>query len=160
MAFKDVLLPLSSYPEATSSEAMERAIHFAAVLGARISALTFEIEIPKVGNALANKLLDVPGMIAAERMKNVTNVQTLTSAFETMATNRGVPHEQIIESCPTSQLATIVTEHARVHDVTIIPIGQGADLQQYIAECVIFGSGRPTIVFPEVSKRARNCQVN
>jgi nucleotide-binding universal stress UspA family protein len=46
-----------------------------------------------------------------------------------------------------------VTEHARMHDVTMIPIGEQADLQQYVAECVIFGSGRPTIVFPELSKR-------
>lgn len=153
MAFKDVLLPLSSYPEATPVAAIEQAVGLAGALGARISALTFKIEIPNVRNLLANKLLDVPGMIAAERQKSVANVQALISAFESMATKRGAPHEQIIESCPTGQLAAIVTEHARMHDVTMIPIGEQADLQQYIAECVIFGSGRPTIVFPEVSKR-------
>jgi nucleotide-binding universal stress UspA family protein len=153
MAFKDALLPLSSYPEATPVAAIEQAVGLAGALGARISALTFKIEIPNVGNVLANALLDVPGMIAAERQKSVANAQALISAFESMATKRGVPHEQIIESCPTSQLAAIVTEHARMHDVTMIPIGEQADLQQYVAEYVIFGSGRPTIVFPEVLKR-------
>ncbi|MDZ4736059.1 MAG: universal stress protein [Rhodospirillaceae bacterium] len=153
MAFKDVLLPLSSYPEATPVPAIEQAVGLAGVLGAHISALTCKIEIPNVVNVLANKLLDVPGMIAAERQKSMANAQALISAFKGVATKRGVPHEQIIESCPTSLLAAIVTEHARMHDVTMIPAGGQADLQQYVAECVIFGSGRPTIVFPEVSKR-------
>lgn len=153
MAFKDVLLQLSSYPEPTPVAAIEQAVSFAGALGAHISALTFKIEIPNVGNVLANKLLDVPGMVAAERQKSAVNAQTLVSAFESAATKRGVPHEVIIESCRTSQLAATVTEHARMHDLTMIPIGEQADLQQYVAECVIFGSGRPTIVFPEMSKR-------
>ncbi len=33
------------------------------------------------------------------------------------------------------------------------PVGEQTDLQRYIAESVIFGSGRPAIVYPEVSKR-------
>lgn len=55
----------------------------------------------------------------------------------------------------TSLLPGIVTEHARLRDVTIIPIGGQNDLQQYIAESVIFGSGRPTIVLPEFPKNNR-----
>lgn len=153
MAIKDVLLQLSSYPEPTPVAAIEQAVGLAEVLGAHISALTFKIEIPSTSNVLANALLDIPGMIAAERQKSVANAQDLISVFESMATQRGVAHDQIVGSCPTSQLAAIVTEHARMHDVTMIPIGEQA-LQQYVAESVIFGSGRPTIVFPEVPKVA------
>jgi nucleotide-binding universal stress UspA family protein len=72
-----------------------------------------------------------------------------------MAAKRGVAHESIIESCTTSQLSTVVTEHARLHDLAIIPIGEQAPLQHYVAECVVFGSGRPTIVVPEEPKRGR-----
>jgi nucleotide-binding universal stress UspA family protein len=39
-----------------------------------------------------------------------------------------------------------------MHDITMIPIGEHVTLQQYVAESVIFGSGRPTIVLPEVAK--------
>ncbi len=154
MAFKDALLQLSSYPEPTSAAAIEQAVVFAGALGARISAITFKIEIPNAGNVLANTLLDIPGMVAAERQKSAANAQVLISAFESMATKRGVPHEHIVKSCTTSQLAAIVTEHARIHDITMIPIDEQATLQQYVAESVIFGSGRPTIVLPEVPKRA------
>jgi len=153
MAFKDVLLPLSSYPEPTPVTAIEQAVGFAGALGARISALAFQIEIPSVGNVLANSVLNVSGMIATERHKSAANVQALIAAFEDMATKRGVAHEHTVESRPTSQLAAIVAEHARMHDVTLIPISEQTDLQRYIAESVIFGSGRPAIVYPDVSKR-------
>ena len=152
MAFKDVLLQLSSYPEPTPIAAVEQAIGFAQALGAHLSALTCKIEIPSTSNVLANSLLDIQGMVAAERQKSVTNAQALMGVFESMATKHGIAHDQIVGSCPTSQLAAIVTEHARMHDITMVPIGAQADLQQYVAECVIFGSGRPTIVFPEVPK--------
>jgi len=154
MAFKDALLQMSSYPDSTPAAAIEQAVSFAEALGARITALTFKIEIPSTSNMLANTLLDIPGMIAAERQKSGANAQKLINMFDSMATKRGVPHERIIESCPTSQLAAAVTEHARMHDITMIPIGEQAALQKYVAESVIFGSGRPTIVFPEVPKRS------
>ncbi len=151
MAFRDALLQLSSYPDPTPATAIEQAVDFAAALGAHISTLTLKIEIPSVGNPLANMLLDLPGMVAAERQKSAANAQAVMSAFESAAAKRRVPHEQIIESCTSSQLAAIVTEHSRMHDVTMIPIGEHATLQQYVAESVIFGSGRPTVVLPEAA---------
>ena len=159
MAFKDVLLQLSSYPEPTPAAAIEQAVGFAGALGAHISALTFKIEMPSTSNVLANALLDIPGMIAGERQKSAANTQNLISVFERVATQRGVAHDQIVGSCPSSQLASIVTEHARMHDVAMIPIGEQA-LQQYVAECVIFGSGRPTIIFPEVPKRSNSVSLD
>jgi nucleotide-binding universal stress UspA family protein len=155
MAFKDALLHLSSYPEPTPAASIEQAVLFAESLGARISALTFKIEIPNAGNVLANALIDIPGMVAAERQRSAANVQAVLSVFENMATKRGVPHERIIESCTTAQLAGIATEHARLHDITMIPIGEQSTLQHYVAECVVFDSGRPTLVLPEEPKRRR-----
>jgi nucleotide-binding universal stress UspA family protein len=155
MTFKDALLQLSSYPEPTSSASVEQAVLLAEALGTRISALTFRVEIPNASNLLANALLDIPGMVAAERQKSAANVDALLGSFESMAAKRGVPHEQIVESCTTAQLATIVTEHARLHDITMIPIGEQSTLQQYVAESVVFGSGRPTLVLPDEPKRRR-----
>ena len=55
MAFNDVMLQLSSYPEPTPVAAVEQAVDFAAALGARISALTFKIEIPKPATCLRTR---------------------------------------------------------------------------------------------------------
>lgn len=153
MAIRDVQLQLCSYPTPTSVAAIEQAMDLAAALGARISALTFKIELPTTSNMLANTLLEIPSMIAAERQKSAANAQTLVSMFESIALKRGVAHEQFIETCPASQMGAILTEHARMHDLTMIPIGEQATVQQYVAESVIFGSGRPVIIFPEAPKR-------
>lgn len=153
MAIRDVQLQLCSYPTPTSVAAIEQAMDLAAALGARISALTFKIELPTTSNMLANTLLEIPSMIAAERQKSAANAQTLVSMFESIALKRGVAHEQFIETCPTSQMGAILTEHARMRDLTMIPIGEQATVQQYVAESVIFGSGRPVIIFPEAPKR-------
>jgi nucleotide-binding universal stress UspA family protein len=156
MAYKDVLIQLSSYPERTPTPPIEQAILFAKTFGARASALAFEIEIPKVGNVLANALLDLPGMVAAERQKSAANAHALIAEFESIAARHGVvSHESVIEHCSTSHLAAIATEHARVRDLTMIPIGKEAALQHYVAECIVFGSGRPAIVLPEEPKLQR-----
>lgn len=150
MAFKDVLLQLSSYPEATPAKAIDQAVRIAENLGAHISALALEIEMPNAGNALANAMLDIKGMIAAERRKSSANARQLIKTFDDIATQRGVAHDHIPGACQSSQLAAIVTAQARMHDITIIPVGDQPQ-QLYVAESVIFGSGRPTMILPEAS---------
>ena len=46
MAYKDLLLALASYPEPTPVAAIDQAVGIAGLLGARISAVTFELQIP------------------------------------------------------------------------------------------------------------------
>lgn len=46
MVFKDLLLALTSYPMPTPTSAIDQAIAFAELVGARISAVTFEMELP------------------------------------------------------------------------------------------------------------------
>lgn len=153
MGFKDVLLQMNSYPDPTPNAVIEQAIDFARMHRAHLTGLTFKIELPRVGNALANMLLDLPGMIAAEEKKSIDNVRSIVGHFSSIATNRDVAHAHVIESCANSQLGAVVTEHARMHDVTILPVGERLVDQHYVAECVIFGSGRPTLILPEVSQR-------
>ncbi|MDP2800795.1 MAG: universal stress protein [Phreatobacter sp.] len=148
MAFKDLLFPLNSYPEATPVAAIEGAVGIAAALDASIAALAVHIELPHVGNVLAKSLLDLPGMIAAEREKSEAGAKATIAVFEAAASRRGVAHDHVVESCPSSQLATLVTELARMRDMTVIPVGEESGLQHHVVESVIFGSGRPTLVFP------------
>ena len=48
----------------------------------------------------------------------------------------------------TAEVPEIVTEYARLQDLTMIPIDTAEKFQPYIAETVIFGSGRPVLIFP------------
>ena len=90
MALKDLLLQLSSYPEPTPLEPIGQAVSFAELLGARLSALTFEIDIHVPSNPLAVTVLDIPAMIAAEESKSANNAKDLVNAFSAAAEKQGV----------------------------------------------------------------------
>jgi len=153
MAFKELLLHLSSYPEATPMSGLEQALELAEVLGARISALTFEVDFYIPTNTLANAVAGIPAMFAEDRAKSRDNVRDLINAFEVEATKRALVHRHVIERGLIAQIPIIVTEYSRLHDLTLFPWDELPGMQRNIAESVIFGSGRPVLVFPATRRR-------
>lgn len=53
--------------------------------------------------------------------------------------------------CPAAELGGLVAQHARLHDLTLVPLPTGPGLQQEIAESVAFASGGPVLVAPHVA---------
>ena len=153
MAYKDLLLALASYPEPTPVAAIDQAVGIAGLLGARISAVTFELQIPKPVSFYTDAFLDISGMISEAQQKSLANAQGLVSAFETAASRHSVFQEYLVERCLPGEAADILVEHARLRDLTLIPVRDGDSVEQWYAETVIFGSGRPTLVLPEASRR-------
>ena len=155
MAFKDVLLALKTYPEPTAISAVESAVILADALGARISAIACEVHIQAPGwiGAIADALLDVPAMVAAEIRKSADNARDLLAAFESAAQRTGILQDRIVETCLPSQVPDLLVEYARLRDLTIVPISESDSVDQWNAESVIFGSGRPTVVMPETARR-------
>ncbi len=45
----------------------------------------------------------------------------------------------------------LLVDYARLHDLTIVPVPESYD--QWYAEAVIFGSGRPTLILPRARGR-------
>lgn len=152
MAYRDLLLQLTGYPEPTPSAAIEQAVSLAAKLGARLTALTFEIELHVPANPFARALLDLPGMVAAERDKSILNARELAAAVERLAGRHGVSASTVIERSAAGNVPNAVTEHARLHDLTIVAVDAAGAYQQYVAESVIFGSGRPVLLVPAAPK--------
>jgi nucleotide-binding universal stress UspA family protein len=156
MAFKDILLALTSYPDPTPGGAVDQAVAFAGLLDARISAVAFEVEVQVPGrHFLADMLANIPSLIAAERDKSSKNAHDLLSAFERTATRRGVFQEKILERCKTYQVAELLTGYARTRDLTIVPLREGDGTEHWSAESIIFGSGRPTVILPQASEHGR-----
>ena len=89
MAVKDILLVLTTYPEPTPVSAVSEAIDFAAAIGARISAIACEVKIRVPGNILANALLDIPGMVAAEAKKSATNAEVASGGVSGLRREAG-----------------------------------------------------------------------
>jgi hypothetical protein len=154
MEVKDILLALTTYPEATPVTAVDEAVAFAAAVGARISAIACEVRIQAPGNVLAGALLDVAALVAAEAKKSATNAKTLLTAFQDAAEKRGVFQDRILERCLTSEAPGVLVEYARLRDLTIVPVPVGDYFDQWYAEAIIFGSGHPTLILPHTRNRA------
>ncbi len=154
MPFKDVLLALTTYPELTPTSAVDDAVSLSVALGARISAIACEVTIPVPGSVLSHAVLNVPAMVSAEVKKSAVNAKSLLAAFQDSAEKSGVFQEQILEQCLTSEVPDVFIDYARLRDLTMIPIPEGNHVQQWYAESIIFGSGRPTIILPQARKGA------
>jgi hypothetical protein len=139
MAFMDVLLSLTSYPEPTPVFAVEDAVSVAAVLGAHIAALSCEINVELPGHFISGSMVGLPGIIAGEAVKSRRNAQDLVAAFEAAGAKAGVSRESILQKCKSFEVPDLLVEYARLRDLTIMPVPDSYD--QWYAEAVIFGSG-------------------
>jgi nucleotide-binding universal stress UspA family protein len=160
MAFKDVLVALTTYPQATPVSAVDDAVSFAAALGTRISALACEVKIPVPGSILSHAVLDVPAMIGAEAKKSAINAEKLLVSFQDAAEKSGVYQERILETCLTSEVASMLVDYARLRDLTIVPLAEGDHIGRWYAESIIFGSGRPTMILPATRKGTDDFALN
>lgn len=152
MSFNDILVTLTSYPEPTPVPSVEDAVSVAAALGAHIAALSCEINVELPGHFISGSMVGLPGIIAGEAAKSRRNAQGLISAFETAAAKAGVSRESILQKCKSFEVPDLLVEYARLHDLTIVPVPESYD--QWYAEAVIFGSGKPTLILPQ-SPRSR-----
>ena len=134
MAFKDILLALTTYPDPTPVSAVDEPIAFAVAVGARISAIACEINFRVPPNILGGALLDVPAMAAAEANKSSTTAEKLLVAFQDAAEKRGVFRDRILDRCLTSEVPDVLVEYARLRDLTVVPVPEGDLLQHAYAE--------------------------
>ena len=145
MAYNDILVALTSYPEPTPVSVVEDAVSVAAALGAHIAALSCEMHVQVPGHFISGSVVGLPGVIAGEAGKSRKNAQDLLAAFEAAAAKSGVSHESILQKCKSFEVPDLLVEYARLRDLTIMP----ASNDRWYAEAVIFGSGKPTLILPE-----------
>ncbi len=146
MAFKDILVALTSYPEPSPVSIVDDAVSIAAVFGAHLAALSCETRVEVPGHFLSGSFTNIPGIIAGEGAKSRKNAQDLLAAFDKAAERAGVPREAILQKCTSTEFPNLLVDYARLRDLTIMPVPESND-QRY-AEVVIFGSGKPTLVLP------------
>jgi nucleotide-binding universal stress UspA family protein len=153
MAFRDLLLALTTYPEPTAASVLDDAVAVSAALGARISAIACQVKIEVPGSVLSHAVGNIPAMIGAEAKKSAINAEKLLAAFEDGAQRSGVFQERILETCLTSEVPGVLIDYARLRDLTIVPVPERDHIGSWYAEAVIFGSGLPTMILPEARKR-------
>ena len=150
MAFRDILVALTSYPEPTPLSVVEDAVSVASLLGAHIAALSCEMHVQVPGHFMSGAAVGLPGIIAGEAGKSRRNAQDLLEAFEAAAAKAGISCESVLEKCRTFEAPELLVEYARLRDLTIMPESN----DRAYAEAVMFGSGRPTLILPQKRSRA------
>jgi nucleotide-binding universal stress UspA family protein len=151
MAYKDILLTLTSYPDPTPASVTEDAVAIAATFGAHLAAIACEVHVEIPGRFLSGSMANIPGIIAGEVEKSRNSAKAMLAAFDNAANKAGILHESYLEKCPTFAVPDLLVDHARLRDLTIVPAPENYD--QWYAEAVIFGSGRPTLVLPETARK-------
>src|SRR3546814_19432287 len=117
MTVRDILLQANTHPEPTPEWSIDRVRELAARLGARVSLGVCQVHIPRVSNWLANKLLNIDGMIAGENKKSAVNADALMDTFKARVTADQLG-ETFVINCPGKMTHWQLAGRARTHDPT------------------------------------------
>jgi len=149
MTVRDILLQANSHPEPTPDWAIEYVAGLAATLGAKASLGLCQVSIPQVSSWLANKMLKADSLIAGENNKSAANGEALAGRFAAT-----VPAQQLGEvlviDCPGMVTHWQLAVQSRAHDLTIVPV-YGHSETVAMAEGLVFESGRPVLILPELA---------
>jgi nucleotide-binding universal stress UspA family protein len=146
MPIRDLLLQLSSYPEPTPRWALDAAASVADLFDARLSGALCHVHIPKISNYLADKLVHANEAIAAENAKSDRNARALLAEFASAISSERRGDEILIE-CRSMVTPRELAARARAYDLTILP-KYGHPETDFIAEGLVFDSGRPVLLLP------------
>jgi len=144
-------LPLVTYADPNSESAVANAVAVSKFLNADLHVLALEPDIPKVSNALSNLVLNLPEKIQeAERRCAQIGLSLLDAATKQGADEALTVHTSARKANPIL-FSDVGAQSARYHDVTLM--GWAADNPgvRTLAEGILFGSGRPTVLMSETT---------
>lgn len=142
-----VLQPIITYPDPSPSASVARALEMAATLDAHVTALVLEVDIPPIGNPVADLLLDLQKEAAAAERLSIKTGERAANDIKSVCHRLSIP--LLVETLKSLRPhGDLVAERARRYDLTLLACLPGSPDHALLAEDVLFGSGGPVIVFP------------
>ena len=145
-------LPLVTYPDPVPTQVASNAAIAAAQLGMELHALAVNVDIPPVSNTLSKFLLNTPEMIRQANEMSRKNGEDILNAVAEQAGLAGVKLEADRAEAAPLLLSDLAVNRARYFDLVLIGWEAANESTHTLAEDVIFGSGRPTMLLPELAK--------
>jgi nucleotide-binding universal stress UspA family protein len=140
-------MPLVTYPEAIADAAILAAAGFAVSVGCTLSVTTFAVDIPPMSSPLAGLLIDIPGLINSAEAKSKAECERLHSLVNgAVASPLGAT--TTTRTVVIGSALDTAAEQARYFDLTLLPWSDGSVASQEMAQAIVFGSGRPTVLIP------------
>lgn len=159
MPIRDIFLPLLSYPESPSSEAIDAVVDLVENLSkkgadaephkqvrTRVYAVVLEAEID---SGLYFESAYIGEFLEEQQKKVGANTQRLIDDFTKATAHRAVLSQWRVERRNPFETQNLLVEEARLHHLTALPVLKDNDNHQYIVERLIFESGRPVLIFPD-----------
>jgi nucleotide-binding universal stress UspA family protein len=149
MPYRDLLLTALTYPDATPERAIRSGVALAKRLGGHPTLLTVRVDIPTPKNALANALLHLDRLAEQEEARSAATAQLEAVCARVAAESALTPISTQSVVAQLFEEANAVARAARTRDLTLIAIGPAVQGDRDLAETVLFGSGRPVLIYPE-----------
>lgn len=147
MAYTDLLVHLDNYPAPMPGPLLEEAVALAASLDAKATGLAVEVDIPVHSNRLADYLIGLSALGREEEARCRAACTSSLAHFTTAATAAGVFQDVVLTRSHYLDRGEPVTRQARTRDLCLLPRPAGIEQQFDVAEAVVFGCGRPVLMF-------------
>lgn len=148
MHTRTAYLPLSTYPEAPPDDSIVAAVGFGISLGCAVHVTTFAVSLPQMRSPLSGTfLLDVPALVRANEERSKADCVRLHGVVQKAAGSQPKLDVSTRTMVLGGALDAAATE-ARYYDLSVVPWSGETLLAQDMAQSVVFGSGRPTILVP------------
>lgn len=151
MAFKDILLPFASYPDKVDTPTLEQTVRLCALLGDAACAVTNHVRIPLKSNVLADVLIGLTDMARQEEQRSLDQARDVLSQFQKLAAEAQLAATEVMLRSELYDVTDRIAAAARTRDLCIVSVKHGDAAARALAEAVIFGSGRPVVVFQSVT---------
>lgn len=149
MGYQDLLLAVVSYPDPTPASAVAQAARLARRLGGAVTILALEADIPEMRNRLANALIGLDDIARDVEARSHAQARVSAKSFLEAAAGEGLSANAVVERAALYAESELICAHARTRDLCMISIGPVVQADVAIAEAVLFGAGRPVVVYPE-----------
>lgn len=142
---RHVFLPLLTYPDATSETMIANAVALAHHMQATLTVCAVAITIPDVSNALSSLIIDTGKMArdAEALSRKRASVLTQRAVDQAKGALVDVRTREIRVEGPF--VVEALAEASRAYDLVVL---ESAGLSRPVVEAVLFGSGRPLMLFP------------
>ncbi|QPC92902.1 universal stress protein [Mesorhizobium sp. INR15] len=142
-------LSLATYPDASSSKIAANAVALVKQIDAALHAVAINVDIPDVSNALSNYLLDLPYKIQEVEATSRKRGKDLLEAVIQEAAHAEVTLSTQELAAPPALMGDVAAKHSRYFDVCLVGWAPANQTARMLAEAILFGSGRPTLLLPD-----------
>jgi nucleotide-binding universal stress UspA family protein len=157
MTYTDALLALPTYPDRMPQARIREALNLAKLVASNVSGITLiESFIGTTFSAFGDIVLDLPAIAADQTKRSYENAHLTTAAFEKLSAEEKLSSRVISETCNSAEVSSHLLRHARMHDVTIVPLMPPDRFCQCDPETLLFESGRPVVVLPLEFNRGKS----